>query len=123
MPEQLITCTVCPNGCLVKIITDNHDNIESVTGFKCKRGDAYARAEITAPVRTLTALVQAVDGEIAMCPVRSSRPVPKNLLCEIAKLAESIKIQAPIHEGDLIVKNIFGTQADLIATRTIEKIR
>lgn len=119
MSERRIICTVCPNSCEITVVSGENGEISSVSGFKCKRGDVYARAEVTAPVRTLTALVQIEGGAIAMCPVRTDRPVPKELLKKIAGLAAGIRIKAPVEPGDVIVKNIMGTQADLIVCRKI----
>lgn len=119
MSERRVICTVCPNSCDIAVVLGEAGEIKSVSGFKCKRGDVYARAEVTAPVRTLTALVQIESGEIAMCPVRTDKPVPKELLKKIASLAAEIRIKAPVKPGDIVVKNIMGTQADLVVCRKI----
>lgn len=119
MSEKRVICTICPNSCDISVVSGCGGEVKSVSGFKCRRGDGYARAEVTAPVRTLTALVQIEGGDIAMCPVRTDKPVPKELLKKIAALAAEIKISAPVKPGDIVVKNIMGTQADLVVCRKI----
>ena len=42
-----LTCINCPLGCALTIASEN-GSILSVTGNTCQRGEAYARAEITA---------------------------------------------------------------------------
>lgn len=119
MSERLMTCTVCPNSCELKVALGPEDEIISIKGFKCKRGVGFARAEITAPVRTLTAVVQLEGGEFSMCPVRTDRPIPREFLRKIAHLAKDIKIKAPVSIGDIIVRNILATGANLVITRDI----
>ena len=45
-----MVCIVCPNGCRLDV-TQNGNEI-SVLGNKCKRGEAFARTELTAPTRS-----------------------------------------------------------------------
>ena len=56
MKKSLI-CVSCPLGCPIEVEIENGE-ILSVTGNTCKRGDAYARAELTNPVRSLTTTVK-----------------------------------------------------------------
>lgn len=119
MPERLMTCTVCPNSCELKVALGDGDEIVSIKGFKCKRGVGFARSEITNPVRTLATLIQLEGGETAMCPVRTDKPVPREFLRKIAKVAADIKIKAPVSVGDIVVRNIYATGANLLVTRNI----
>ena len=119
MSERLITCTVCPNGCQISVKTDDENNVLEITGFKCKRGEVYAKAEVVDPVRTLTALVQVEHGEFDMCPVRTNIPVSKMKLIEIANLASRQKFTAPIHLGQVLIKNVLETGADIVATKNV----
>ena len=122
MSERELTCIVCPNGCALKAVSDAKGVVQSVTGFKCKRGETYARTELTRPERTLTALVQVTGGEFAMCPVRTSKPVAKELIIDMAAQALKIRIAAPVKIGDVVVENIMDTGADLIVCRDVSAV-
>ena len=52
MKRELI-CIGCPMGCHLTAEVEN-GAVTSVTGNTCPRGDAYARRECVAPVRTVT---------------------------------------------------------------------
>ena len=45
-----LTCIGCPMGCLL-IVTMEAGVVISVKGHTCKRGDVYAREEVTTPTR------------------------------------------------------------------------
>ena len=50
MDKRTLTCIGCPLGCTVEVTTEN-GQILSVTGNTCKRGEDYARKEVTNPTR------------------------------------------------------------------------
>ena len=54
--EQKITCIICPVGCDITV-RGKGDQIQSVEGCSCKRGDTYARSEFVHPSRILTTTV------------------------------------------------------------------
>ena len=65
MEQRKMTCVVCPLGCDITVST-NGGKITDITGNACKRGEAYARTEMTDPRRTLTTTVRVIGGR---CPV------------------------------------------------------
>lgn len=109
--KELI-CIVCPRGCHLRI-----DESGTVTGNGCKRGVDYARAELTAPVRTLTSTVKIVGADLPRLPVKTDRPIPKGKMAEAMTVLNGVTATAPIRIGDVIVKNIADSGADLVATR------
>ena len=109
-----LTCIVCPKGCPLTVELDGK-NIVSVTGHTCKRGQEYAINECTAPMRTLTTTVALVGGGVV--PVKTDKTVPKELLFECMKAVNAVKAPADVKLGDVIIENILGTGANLIATR------
>ena len=52
MEERKLTCIGCPMGCPL-IVTMEAGEVISVTGNTCKRGDVYARKEVTNPTLSL----------------------------------------------------------------------
>ncbi len=111
--KRELTCIVCPRGCALSVELDG-DKVLSVSGNICKRGVAYAEAECTAPVRTVTTTVRCESGKVVS--VKTSIPVPKKSVFDV--MAEVNKTIAPngIRIGDVIIKNVAGTDADILAT-------
>ena len=56
MESRNLTCIGCPMGCLMTVEMENGE-VVSVTGNTCKRGDDYARKEVTHPTRIVTSSV------------------------------------------------------------------
>lgn len=109
-----LTCIVCPKGCQITVELDGK-NIVSVSGFTCKRGEAYARTECTAPMRTLTTTAAVVGGGVV--PVKTDRTVPKELLFDCMKEINNSRVPEDALEGTVIIENILGTGANVITTR------
>ena len=57
MEERKLTCIGCPMGCPLTVVM-NGEEVVSVTGNTCKRGDVYARKEVTNPTRIVTSTVR-----------------------------------------------------------------
>ena len=111
-----LTCIVCPKGCHLKI--DEAQDL-TVTGNSCPRGEEYAKMELTHPTRVVTSTVRCTGGAHPRCPVKTSAPVPKELVRQIVRCLDGVELTAPIHMGDIVVPNICGTGVDLVATRDL----
>ncbi len=120
MKEEKIICISCPIGCHLTVTIDG-DKVTEVKGNKCIRGQKYAEKECTHPERTVTTTVRLKDGTLAMLPVKTSTTIPKELIFTCAEALKDVVAEAPVKVGDIIVKNILGTGADIVATRTIDK--
>ena len=114
MKKNLI-CVSCPLGCPIEVEIENGE-ILSVAGNTCKRGDKYARDELTNPVRSLTTTVKLVYGNLPVVPVKSSKPVPKDKMFDCMKLINEATIKAPVKIGDVVISDILGTGADIVVT-------
>ncbi|NPV54837.1 MAG: FAD-dependent oxidoreductase [Firmicutes bacterium] len=92
-----------------------------VKGNKCKRGVAYAMEEFTAPKRTLTTTVRAkvAGGPDVFIPVRTSSPIPRDLLLPAARELARVEVREPLEIGDIIVGDILGSGVDVIATASL----
>ena len=113
--KRELTCVACPLGCSVTVEYTDAEII-SVTGNTCKRGDAYARTEMTNPTRSLTSSVKVCGGTLPVVPVKSSKPVPKDMLFDCMKVINSVCVEAPVKIGQVIIENILDTGADIVAT-------
>ena len=67
-----LTCIGCPMGCPL-IVTMEAGEVISVTGNSCKRGDVYARKEVTNPTRIVTSTVRVSGGDADMVSVKKRK--------------------------------------------------
>ncbi len=110
-------CIGCPLGCRLEVEEDEQSTIVEVRGWSCRRGDTYARQEHVDPRRVVTTTVRIRDGMWARLPVKSDGDVPKGIVHQICDELGKLTISAPVQMGDVIVSNILGTGADIVATR------
>jgi CxxC motif-containing protein len=120
MNEKVITCITCPLGCDI-IVKGEGDEVVSVTGHTCKRGEKYAIAEFKHPERILSSTVK-VDGGVApLVAVRSATPIPKESLFDAMALIKQVRVQAPVDRYDVILHDILGTGVDVVASGIVPK--
>ena len=108
-----LTCIVCPRGCQLKAELED-GKVISVSGNICKRGEAYAEAECTSPTRTVTTTVRCASGKVVS--VKTSAPVPKSKVFDVMKEINRTTAPNGIKIGDVIIKNVAGTDSDILAT-------
>lgn len=108
-----LTCIVCPRGCQLSVELDG-DKVVGVSGNICKRGVAYAEAECTRPVRTVTTTVRCESGRVVA--VKTNAPVPKSKVFEVMAEVNRTVAKDGLKIGDVIIKNVAGTDADVVAS-------
>ena len=113
--KKEMTCVACPLGCSITVEYDG-DNVLSVTGNTCKRGDAYARTEIVNPTRSIASSVKVIGGIHPVVPVKTSCPIPKKMIFDCMREINSVTVSAPVKLGQVIIENVLGTGANIIAT-------
>ncbi len=116
MTKREMVCVSCPMGCAITVELDDNNEVISVTGNTCPRGDKYARQECTHPERMLTSTVKVEGGRLPVVPVKSASPIPKEMLFDAMKEVNKVTLKAPVTFGDVAVKNILGTGIDIIVT-------
>ena len=111
-----LTCIVCPRGCTLTVTLDSalENPVVSVEGQGCKRGVDYATAECTHPTRVLTTTAPTVDGGVVPC--KTDRAIPRELLFEAMKAVNSLSAPAVVRIGDILLENLLGTGANIVAT-------
>ena len=119
MEKRELICVSCPIGCAITVELDDNGEVLSVTGNTCKRGDSYARQECTHPERMLTSTVKVECGRLPVVPVKSSLPVPKEMLFDCMKEINKITVKAPVHIGDVVLSNILDTGVDIVTTNEV----
>lgn len=116
MEIKELTCIGCPMGCSLKVEVENNE-ILSVTGNTCKRGDIYARKELTNPTRIVTTTVRVKGKE--MVSVKTKTDIPKGKIMDCLKEMKNIEVEAPVHIGQVIIEDVAGTGVPVIATKEI----
>ena len=110
-----LTCIVCPRGCRLTI----DDNL-NVTGNSCPRGAQYAKDEMTNPKRMITSIVRVKNRENLMVSVKTSTSIPKGKIFDVLEEIAKVSVDAPIHIGDVLIKDVLGTGSDIVATKEIK---
>ena len=119
--ENNITCIVCPLGCRMKV-TKCSDGGYTVEGNTCKRGEKYGVEELTCPKRVVTTTVRIEEGILNLLPVKTKDSIPKELIFDLMELLDSVRMQAPVKVGDIVVKNALNTGVDIVAARNMERV-
>ncbi len=108
-----LTCIKCPIGCRVTIKENTSGDYE-VSGNLCPLGKQYALEEMTAPKRIVTSLIRVND---KVYPCKTSTAIPKDKIFEVLEEIGKLKIFSA-NVGDVVVKNILNTDADIVITGT-----
>ena len=122
MAERELICISCPMGCRLTVKLEGNE-VVSVTGNTCPRGEEYARKECTNPERILTSTVKINGAVHRVLPVITDREIPLGKLFEAMEAIRKVEVDAPVKEGDILIENILGTGANVIASRSMERIR
>ena len=117
MKERYLTCIVCPKGCQLTVELEGKE-IKSITGHTCRRGEDYAKAECTAPRRTLTTTAPVMGGGVV--PVKTDATVPKELLFKCMELINKAYVPADAEVGYVVIENILDTGANVVTTRNVK---
>ena len=115
-------CIGCPLGCRLEVEVDAESHPVEVRGFSCKRGREYALQEHTAPQRVVTTTVAVTGGPWPRLPVKTSRPVPKDIVIALSRSLRGVSVRAPVSVGQVIVADALGAGADVVATRAMPAV-
>ncbi len=120
MEKRELVCIGCPLGCPLTVEIEGTE-VVSVTGNTCKRGDVYARKEVTNPTRIVTSSVKVEGGALAAVSVKTKEDIPKGKIFECVTALKDVCVHAPVTIGDLVLADVAGTGVDVIATKNVEK--
>lgn len=121
MERKELICIGCPLGCNLTVEMDG-GQVVSVNGNTCKRGDDYARKELTDPRRIVTSTVPVAGGNLPVVSVKTASDIPKEKIRECLCALKGVTLTAPIQIGDVIVENVADTGVDVIATKSISAV-
>ena len=88
-------------------------------GNRCRRGYDFACAELTNPMRTISSTVRTVFPGCPVLPVRVNTEIPKNRIFDVMREINRVVITEPVGRGDIVIPNVLGLHADVIATSNI----
>ena len=114
MENRELICIGCPLGCPVTVEMEGN-NVISVTGNTCQKGDIYARKEVTDPTRIVTTTVKVSGGTVPMINVKTAKDIPKDRIFDCVAALCGLTIPAPVRIGDIILGNVAGTGVDIVA--------
>ena len=109
-----LTCIVCPRGCQMVVNLDDEGKVLSVEGNFCKRGGTYANDECTNPKRTVTSTVRCAGGAVVAC--KTDKTIPKGMMFEVMAEINRVTARDDLKIGDVIIENVLGTGANVVAT-------
>ncbi|MBP3431796.1 MAG: DUF1667 domain-containing protein [Clostridia bacterium] len=109
MKKEMI-CIMCPMGCNMTVTEENGEI--QVTGNTCIRGANFAKEEMTCPKRVVTTSVKTSAG-VKSC--KTTQAIPKSMIFDCMKEIEKLRLKK-VKFGQVIIKNILGTGADVVVT-------
>ena len=112
-----LICIVCPKGCHLQV-DDEHGY--TVTGNSCPRGAEYGKTELLHPTRVLTSTVRVEGGLHRRLPVKTTAPIPKELMFEAMDALNGVTLTAPVTVGQVVIHDLLGTGVDVVAPRDME---
>jgi len=118
--KKHFTCVICPLGCEIDVELQD-GNVVSMEGNKCQKGEEFVSQELKEAMRILTTTVAVKGAKWAMLPVRTDKSIPKRLLFKVIEQLADIELQAPVKMYDVIVKDVGGTDANIVATRNMKR--
>ncbi|RPJ00655.1 MAG: DUF1667 domain-containing protein [Candidatus Aminicenantes bacterium] len=113
-----LTCVLCPVGCELEVAKDAAGEIQ-VQGNQCDKGLPFAVEEVLRPRRNLATSVPLRGTAARMVSVRLTRPVPREMLFPILEEIAKLRPEAPVRRGQVLIADVLGTGADVIATRSV----
>lgn len=120
--SENMVCIVCPVGCEMTIAYAKDGEISKITGNGCKRGSAYAKSEVTNPVRMVTSTVALKGGIDRRLPVITSAPIPKGRIMDVMEEVRGACASVPVRIGDIIIGNVCNLGVDIVASRSVRQL-
>lgn len=120
--ERHLTCIICPKGCALRVSLQA-GQVVRVEGNGCKRGLRYAEKEVTNPTRIVTTIVPIRGGREKMLSVKTRTDIPKVKVRDCVRALKQVTAEAPVRIGDVVLANVAETGVDVIATKSIEKVK
>lgn len=116
--KRIFTCIVCPNGCDI-VAEYEGDEVISIEGATCPKGEDYVRQELIDPQRTIASSVPVDGGVLPLVSVRLDRPVPKRAIFQVMNAINQVRLQAPTAIGQVVLADVCGLGANVVVTKNV----
>lgn len=93
--------------------------VVSVTGNTCRRGEIYARKEVTHPTRIVTSTVPCIGGLLKVVSCKTCEDIPKDKIFDCMEALKQVRAKAPVKIGDVLLHDAAGTGVDIVATKNV----
>lgn len=113
-----LICIVCPRGCHLEV-----DENLNVTGNYCKRGETYARNELTSPKRKVTSTIEVIGGNVKRVSVITENEIPKDKIFEVMREIQKTVVYAPLAINSIVIENVLGLGVNIITTKEVLKYK
>lgn len=117
---KTLICIGCPVGCLITA-QRNPDGSLAISGNTCKKGEEYARNEMTAPKRSVTSFMKVEGAAQRTAAVKTRGEIPKDKIWQCMEEIRGRTVKAPVKVGDVLIANVAGTGVDVIATSNAQQ--
>ena len=74
---------------------------------------------MTNPTRVVTSTVKIIGAIHQRLPVKTDKDISKDLNFDVIKEIEKITVKSPVKINDILIENILGTGANIVATRSM----
>lgn len=120
-PSHNLICIGCPVGCLITA-ERKEDGSLCISGNTCKKGEEYARNEMTMPRRSVTSYINVEGGETKVVSVKTKGEIPKEKIEACMDVIRNISCRAPVKVGDVLFTDVAGTGVDIVATCEVKQL-
>ena len=118
--KKELICISCPLGCRLIATVDSDTNTVILEGNKCPRGEIYGKEELLTPKRIVTATVKIKSNSINRIPVKTNKPIKKELINDLLEFLYKIEVEPPKKIGDKLVMDYKNSGVDVIFTRNVD---
>lgn len=114
-----LICIICPRGCRLSVTLNDDNDVLSVCGNTCKRGEVYAKNECTNPQRTVTTTVRCDDGGVVA--VKTDGTISKSDVAECMRIINEATVKLPVKIGQSVIKDVFGCNIVAAANKSAKE--
>ncbi len=112
-----LVCIACPIGC--RLTVENNGGEITVSGNRCPKGDVYGREEMLSPRRVVTAVVRTDSRAFPYIPVRTDKPLPRELIPDLIGDLARHTVRLPASRGAVLVEDYRATGVKVVLTRSL----
>ena len=114
---RIMYCTTCQIGCRLSVQGAGY-SIE-VDGYRCEKGDDFAKSEAANPMRILTTTVRTKIPGVPVIPVRTDGYIPKSKILDAMNEINDATVEREMDCGDVLIADVANTGVEVIIASSI----